>query len=472
MAATAGENVQGELDPATCLERSTGVAQGCEACRGGGSERLRHEAPFHRSWKLGGCARADQTGRLVVKPALPLLPHGRKTPLATSLLSLSGRQLRESEEMAEKLTEPLRIERRRWPRYPVSEEGPPVASPAALKPLAFSTRGLAPVDQFRAWQSYMSAVFDVSLPQGVVTSDGFAADHVAWNLGHMLFVRQNTPAHGFERTGAMMRSSSIDHWQVATMRSGQSWTEVDGRVAANRPGKVQFGCLGNPFRGRATSSESLILYLPRDLFAPSSTSIDAMNNTVLSGNAAMLLIAYLDAVEARLPCLTKCDLPRVVNGTRDMIIDCSDASREGDASADATANLAFMERARRYVRLNLGAEDLSPDHMARGLGVSRTRLYQLFETSGGVLHYIQRRRLQAAHVALADPADTRRIIDIAEAVGFSSAANFSRSFSKEFGYSPREARNAVVLNRRLRPVAGAVAEEDLSFHGWLKILGS
>lgn len=374
--------------------------------------------------------------------------------------------------MAERLTEPWRVERRRWPRDAPSEETVAVTALPVLKPLVFSTRDLAPARQFHAWQAHVSAIHDTSLPDGVTTSDGFPADQTAWNLGSMLVVQQSVPAHGFKRPAAMLRSSSIDHWHVVLMRTGRSWTEVDGRVAANRPGEVQFGSLGNPFSGRATSSESLVLYLPRDLFAQSTASLDVMNNTILSGNAATLLIAYLDGVEARLSCLTEQDLPRIVNATRDMILACLDPATEGELFSDGTANLALIERARRHVQRNLGAEDLSPDAMSRALGVSRTRLYQLFEPSGGVLHYIQKRRLQTAHVALGDPADTRRIIDIAEAVGFASAANFSRSFSKEFGYSPREARNAVLSTRRYLPAASAAPEEHPSFHGWLKMLGS
>jgi AraC-like DNA-binding protein len=78
--------------------------------------------------------------------------------------------------------------------------------------------------------------------------------------------------------------------------------------------------------------------------------------------------------------------------------------------------------------------------------------------------------LLAAHAALSDPKDSRRIIDIAEAVGFNSAANFSRAFSKEFGYSPREARNA---SPRLAHSVG-LPERNVSssFEDWLKMLGN
>lgn len=373
--------------------------------------------------------------------------------------------------MAERLIEPRRVERRRWPRDPPCEKRPTTALPV-LKPLAFSTRSLATECQFRAWKEHVAPILCVSLPEGMSESDGFPADQIAWNLGNMLVVQQTTPAYGFERSVAMLRSSSIDHWHVVVMRSGRSWTEVDGRVAAISPGEVQFGSLGNPFSGRTTPSESLHLYLPSDLFAQSTASVDAMNNTVLSSNAATLLITYLNGVEARLSCLSEHDLPLIVHATRDMILGCLEPSTERYVASTDTINLGLVERARRYVKRNLATEDFSLGDMARALGVSRTRLYQLFERSGGVLHYIQKRRLETAHIALGDPSDTRRIIDIAEAVGFSSAANFSRSFSREFGYSPRKARNATLSNRRLLPPPNAPAEGEPSFDGWLKTLGN
>ncbi|GLS39410.1 hypothetical protein GCM10010869_50070 [Mesorhizobium tianshanense] len=212
--------------------------------------------------------------------------------------------------------------------------------------------------------------------------------------------------------------------------------------------------------------------MPRDLFADAAATLDAKNNSILSGNFANLLVDYVNGIEARLRSLTAEDLPRIVHATRNMIIACLAPPGEHDAAAEQLVSVALMERARRYVQNNLDAADLTPDSMCRALGVSRSRLYQLFEPSGGVLHYIQRRRLLAAHAALSDPADSRRIIDITEAVGFTSAANFSRAFSKEFGYSPREARTAVAWLRPARSASFAEHDKTHSFEGWLKALGS
>jgi AraC-like DNA-binding protein len=368
--------------------------------------------------------------------------------------------------------QPRDRDRRRWPRegQPHNEAAPSLAP--ALEPLPFSTLELAPEDQFAAWQAHMAPLVEVRLPDDKSLNDGFPADHTAWNLGGMLIVQQRAPAHSFMRSAAKLRSSSIDHWYIVLPRTGRSWTEVDRRVAENQPGKLEIRSLGYPFRGRVTDSESLFLYLPRDLFSDAASTLDANNNSILSGNFANLLVDYVNSIEARLRSLTAEDLPRIVHATRSMIIACLAPPAEHAAAAEQLASVALMERARRYVQNNLDAAHLTPDSMCRALGVSRSRLYQLFEPSGGVLHYIQSRRLLAAHVALSDPADSRRIVDIAEAFGFSSAANFSRAFSKEFGYSPREGRSTVVLQRPAHSVSLAEHEKASSFEGWLKALGS
>lgn len=363
-------------------------------------------------------------------------------------------------------------DRRRWAReaQPHNEAAPLLAP--ALKPLPFSTLELAPEDQFAAWQAHMAPLVEVRLPDDRSLDDGFPADHTAWNLGGMLIVQQHAPAHSYIRSAAKLRSSSIDHWYIVLPRIGRSWTEVDRRVAEGQPGKLEIRSLGYPFRGRTTDSESLFLYLPRDLFSDAAATLDAKNNSILSGNFANLLVDYVNSIEARLRSLTAEDLPRIVHATRSMIIACLTPPAEHVAATEQLTSVALMERARRYVQNNLDAAHLTPDTMCRALGVSRSRLYQLFEPSGGVLHYIQSRRLLAAHIALSDPADSRRIVEIAEAFGFSSAANFSRAFSKEFGYSPREGRTAVVLPRPANSVSPAGHEKAPSFEGWLKALGN
>ncbi len=370
-----------------------------------------------------------------------------------------------------RLTQPMDGERRRWSREPQPQgEAAPPGAPA-LKPLSFSTRELPPEHQFAAWQARVSPLVDVSLPSNKRIEDGFPADHTVWSLGRMLMVQQRAPAHSYVRSAAKLRTSSIDHWSIVLSHSGQAWTEVDGHVVESQPGSVEIRSLGHPFRGRTTDAETLLLYMPRDLFAEVAVPFDARNNSVLSDNFANLMVDYVTGIESRLQSLVAEDLPRIVQATRDIVIAGLSSPAEHDAAFEHLTGVALMERTRRYIQVHLDASDLTPESICRALGVSRSRLYQLFEPSGGVVHYIQRRRLLGAHASLSDQSDTRRIVDIAEAVGFTSAANFSRAFSKEFGCSPREARNA---ETRFRPAHEVSYEEDdkaASFEDWLKALG-
>lgn len=362
-------------------------------------------------------------------------------------------------------------ERRRWPRQSKTAEEPAALPSSALQPLKFSTHDLPRIDQFPAWQAYLAPLFDIKLPDGAKLENGFLADHTAWNLGSMLIVQQNAPAHSYLRSSAKLRSNTIDHWHVVVLRTGRSWTEVDGLVCEDEPGKIEFRSLGYPFRGRLTDAQSLSVFLPRELFADTVAGKDIRNNTAISGNYTKLLIEYLDSIEMKLPGLTARDLPQIVQTTRDMIVTCV-SSTANSATIETQGNLALMERVRRFVHKNLNSHDLTPDTLCHELGISRTRLYQLFEPSGGVLHYIQKRRLLSAHAALSNIANRQQIIEIAAAVGFTSAAHFSRAFSKEFGYSPREARSVVPPPYFAHAVSPAeIGDSAHSFDEWLKALG-
>jgi AraC-like DNA-binding protein len=100
----------------------------------------------------------------------------------------------------------------------------------------------------------------------------------------------------------------------------------------------------------------------------------------------------------------------------------------------------LRDRVERLVGMRLSASDLTPDWIARKLGVSRTDLYAACNGSGGVARLIWDRRLAAARAVLLDPAEDRTIGAIALMFGFASDAHFSRAFKKQYGVTPTAAR--------------------------------
>ncbi|KAA1180528.1 AraC family transcriptional regulator [Rhizobium tropici] len=365
---------------------------------------------------------------------------------------------------------PQPSDRRRFPRpeKPATDETLP---PPALQPLRFSTRELEPAAQFAAWQTYVAPLVDIRPPDNISPETGFPADHVAWNLGGMLIVQQDTPPHSYMRSQAKVKANLIDHWHISVLSDGRTWTEVDGRVLEGEPGKIELRSLGHPFRGRSTEAKTLSLFLPRALLFEVPAPVEIENNIALSGIFTGMLIEYLDSIADNLPRFAATDLPHVVQTVRNMIVASVSTSAAQSTGVEQHSTLAVTERVRRFVESNLAAGDLTVEQICRQLGISRTRLYQIFEQYGGVHHYIQRRRLLSAHAALSDPANREQILDIAFGVGFSSAAHFSRAFSKEFGYSPREARN-LTIPRYLGQVASPGSPDSThSFEEWLRTLG-
>jgi len=80
------------------------------------------------------------------------------------------------------------------------------------------------------------------------------------------------------------------------------------------------------------------------------------------------------------------------------------------------------------------------------VGVSRRTLFRLFEQEGGVLHYIQSRRLERIRAVLSDPNETRRISDIAAEFGFLRGDHFAREFKRQYGETARETREFLHQN--------------------------
>lgn len=359
------------------------------------------------------------------------------------------------------------VERRRSPRLPQPPLFPEIQAGMALEFLSFSNLDLAADRQFSAWQQYMMPLIDIRLPGNARVDDPFLVRQSIWNLEGVLLIQQDSPEFSFARSAEEVRFSAIDHWQITFLHTGKTWTNTNGRVVENAPGMMEVRHLGRPFYGRSLAGQSVTLILPHDLFAIYGGLPNARANIVLGGERATLLFSYIDHLEANLDRLTKSNLTGVRNQLRDTIFEIM-ASLEKSGPDDDAAQSGLMTRARQFIHDNLHSEHLTPESLSRELALSRTRLYELFQASGGVLNYIRRRRLLAARAALGDPTNSLKIGVIAEQYGFESAANFSRAFTHEFGYNPSEVRKHSgkhEMGQSPRP------KEIATFSGWLSTLG-
>src|SRR5690606_30926730 len=104
---------------------------------------------------------------------------------------------------------------------------------------------------------------------------------------------------------------------------------------------------------------------------------------------------------------------------------CLNGADVGAALQDDSTSYAAIMQIKRFINANLHSSTLTADVIARRHGVSRSKLYMMFERYGGVAAYVRAQRLQHAFDALRDPRQRNRsLYDIALEAGYNNDAAF------------------------------------------------
>lgn len=303
----------------------------------------------------------------------------------------------------------------------------------------FTNRHLSEALHFDAWREMVRPLADVQPPDDDCTPD-YAVDLKVWDLGRLALARSLSPPARFSRSALQIRNSCLDHWCFLAVKTGTVQVFRDSRISVVDAGSLFVKSLQTPLDGSKGETTALCVFVPRDFCRERVGALDAADESVLASGLGRLLSSYLINLDRQLRWLNSDDIPAVLEATRAMFDACIAPSQDRLAAAAVPINATLLERAKEMVQHNLLSPSLGVDEICRGLGISRSRLYRLFEDLGGVVHYIRSRRLLDAHRVLAADTEDRTIVEIAAERDFLDPADFSRAFKREFGYSPKEAR--------------------------------
>lgn len=303
-----------------------------------------------------------------------------------------------------------------------------------VQPILFTTADLPPQEQFEAFCAAHEAIVDIGPSAAGRTS--FAMSQRIWPLGRLVLTSTRLPRTGHPVRWSHWQKGVLDHWYVVL----PCHFDEAGLVHQKPEARPCIHSLARPLTTEIADDGALTLFVPRDLLA--SSCLDQLLDMSLDNGLGALLADLMLALDRRLPLVEPCELDHLIEATRCFLDACARPSRDRLIEAQAPIDLALLERARRRIRLRLTEPGLSPEAICKDLGVSRSRLYRLFEPIGGISAYVRRQRLLGARHALLDPLDVRPIARIAEQWAFTDASVFSRAFRQEFGISPRQAREA------------------------------
>lgn len=315
----------------------------------------------------------------------------------------------------------------------------PPAPPAGRLPhLRFDTARHSPRQQFEAWREAVGVTHEITV-QGQSPQLGLAASSDVWRLGQAVVSHRRFPALHFARPVRRARLDGLDQYSLVLMREG-IWQGAAGEAEVTlRAGEVGLFDLARPVENLVTDNASLRVMLPRDVVdALVADSSLAAHGARMEGGAAAVLATFMEALLQNLPVLAPEQAPAMERATVELAAACLAPSRERRMRAAAAIDASLLLRARTHVDARLTDPALTPDSMARALGLSRSALYRLFAPLGGVAGYIQARRLARVKALLADPRERRRISELAYLHGFADEAHFSRAFRRSFGMSARE----------------------------------
>lgn len=326
--------------------------------------------------------------------------------------------------------------------------------------VVISTAGLPARERFEAWRDLAVPYIDIEPPEDA--RSGFDATGRALRMGPFLLYAANLPAYDHARSAQRIRRDSLDHWMIAICRRGQQRQRSGDDVVALRPGVPYVLSMACAFEAERAGAEIewLALHVPRDAVPDLEPAFAAALCKPLEGATAGLLAGFLGHVAGAMDRLAAADLPHVANAAQALLTAALAPGGEAGVAAQARIEPMQLARVKRIIRENIGSATLGPARLCVLAGISRSRLYRLFEPLGGVARHIQRERLRFARRCIEDAADGRSIARIAEAAGFFDPSGFSRAFRQEFGCTPREARMAATLGQPQTddgPPVGAVA---------------
>ena len=301
---------------------------------------------------------------------------------------------------------------------------------------SFATADVPGAEQFDYWRECLTPIVDIVPAK--CTRDSFHGTFTGADFNAFSISQFETDPVRFVRSADMIAKGRINAWLIDLRCCGTERTTWPERAVRSTQCHLGVRPMMRPYTGVNTSTRSIYLFLDRDHFADYAGVLDNLGHAHLAGTIAELFKQSLLAIVTHLPAMQVSEIGRLEAAIRALLDGVLGpyGKLAGDGERPEASDI---ELAMGLIQTHLTSRDLGVDMLVAQLGISRRRLYQMFEPYGGVATHIRRQRLNACRRAIESNADPRFISTIAFRHGFSDYSAFFRHFRSEFGYAPSEA---------------------------------
>jgi AraC-like DNA-binding protein len=331
------------------------------------------------------------------------------------------------------------------------QRGPGPATPAAgrpdsLKPLRFSTSGIASTNRVPLWEHHNARAL-ISLDIRTLDDAPLEACELNLNFPALRFAHVKGSAQIVERSQRYIRDHRTDVVAVFFALEGDAFFHHPGGHEFLGPGQAIMYDADLPFmRGFCSGLQELVLTIPRSYYLqlsggkPLRKPIMFDFNRGASVNHHALALAKLVSATLR---HSEADPDQVEQSALELL--------RLLISGGSEAGCGYLAAAKAYIDLHLRDPDLSAPEVAAAVGISERHLARIFAEAGlAPSRFILDERLNLARDTLTDPAAaTTPIGQLAAELGFASQTYFARAFKCRFGVTPLQLRKDAAAGQLL-----------------------
>ncbi len=297
----------------------------------------------------------------------------------------------------------------------------------------YDTRGWRQADAVDFGREVVRRTYDLGLSRD-------RADHWfhtdIWFVGPLLFAANAGDGHTLLREARHLASNPGNYLKLQIFE--QPGGVLFGPDASEplEPRAVHLIDQSRPYRQQMAAGRNRTVFIPHSLleYRPGAPAYIRLAAESADGG---FLARSTAALFEQLPSLTVGDAAGVAGAYAGLVRALLDwrLSRLGGEGIRSVR----LDAARRYIEANLHDPGLKPDDVLGVVGASRATIFRDFAPLGGLEAYIRERRLDRAYRTLSMSAPQRGVVGaVADASGFPSTAELSRSFQRRYGVSPTD----------------------------------
>lgn len=304
------------------------------------------------------------------------------------------------------------------------------------KRIFLSTSLVAPEQRKEFWRSVLLPIFEPVEVESQIDV-GFQGALSVSKLGRLTIGQLTFNAQKTRFSQKLIRQGKFDGFLFQVFMSGHLKGHYGGNVVSVAPGDIIIRDIQRPAETEVTGGRTLMAIVPRNLLRKHIAEV--LHGLVLPASApeTRILTEFLFSLEAQGEQVSLGASAQLEKAFLDMFeanIQSAECRRK---LAGYDASIPLRDRVLNYIDQNLDDPELDIESMLKKFHVSRAHLYRVFKCDGGISKFIQKRRLEAAYMALTDPQfEHRSIEEIAYQSGFASSKQLSRAFRGQFNTTP------------------------------------